>query len=200
MTAKKVMGNKLKFYRVRLSFPDLFIPTAFEEGQVPKYGCVLLLDPKNPVHARTIKEIAAEEARMIKEAWGTAPKGLVLEYTGPGSDRTNQQTGEIYQGYEGMVYVTCKNTNQPMVMDSEKNELAVGSKLVYGGAYCNASANLFCQENKFGRGIRASIRAVKMLGYGEPFGAGHVTDKEFDDFDTDDEGLAMADALDDDGL
>jgi len=193
---KKVLGNVLKLPAVRLSFPDLFTPTAFEEGQVAKYGASFLLDPKNPRHKKAIEEIKAEEKRMIKEAWGAAPAKLVIEYCGNGNDRTSQQTGEIYQGYEDMWFISCKNSTQPLVLDQDKVEVAQNDKRVYGGAFVNATINLFVQDNKYGKGIRASVRAVQVLGYGEPFGQ-HVTAKEFEDFDTDDEGLAMGE---DDGL
>jgi hypothetical protein len=201
MTAKKVMGNVLKLPAVRLSFPDLFVPAAYQEGQIPKYGATFLLNPKKLLHAKWIKNIANEEARMIREAWGAAPKGLILEYCGSGNDRTNQQTGEIYQGYEGMWFITCKNQNQPLVIDEHQVEIASNDKRAVAGMFVNASVNLYCQENKHGRAIRASVRGVMVLGYGEPFG-NHVTAKEFEDFDTDDEGVEMPEfaSVDDDGL
>lgn len=196
MTAKKVMGNVIKIPACRLSFPDLEEAKAFEEGQIAKFGVMLLLDPKNPVHARKLAEMQVEEERMILEAWGEAPAKLVLEYTGSGNDRTNMQSGEIYQGYEGMVFIACKNTNQPLLIDTERNILPKGDKGIVGGMYANATINLFCQENKYGKAIRASIRGVQALGYGEPFGS-RVSDEEFADFDSDDDGVG---APDDDGL
>jgi hypothetical protein len=206
MSAKKVMGNILKLPAFRLSFsiPDLFVAQVFEDGDdmsKAKFGCSFLGDPKKPKHAKAIAAVAAEEARMIHEAWGTAPKGLILEYCGNGNDRTNQQTGQIYGGYEDMWFISCKNKNQPLVIDDQQVEIASNDKRAVAGMYANATINLFCQENKFGRAIRASVRAVQVLGYGEPFGSS-ASAKEFDDFDTDDEGLAMREYAnaDDDGL
>lgn len=196
MTVRKVMGNVLKLPAVRLSFPDLFVPKAFEEGQVPKFGATFLLDPKNPRHAKTISEVRAEQARMIKEGWGVAPDKLKLEYMGNGEDKTSLQTGEVYQGYEGMIYIVCKNGTQPGVIDKEQQPVSADDPRVYGGAFVNASINLFLQDNKYGKAVRASVRGVQVLGYGDPFGS-RFNEKEFDDFDSDDEGLAMAE---DDGL
>lgn len=207
MSFKKVMGIVLKLPAVRLSFsiPDLFVPQVFEDGDdisKAKYGCSFLMNPKKPLHAKWIGLVQAEEERMIRESWPLGrPKGLILEYCGNGNDRTNQQTGEIYGGYENMWYISCKNKNQPLVVDEHQVEIASTDKRAVAGMYANASVNLFAQDNKYGRAIRASVRAVMVLGYGEPFGSS-VSAHEFDDFDTDDEGLAQVEyaGVDDDGL
>lgn len=186
-TAKKVLGNVLRLPAVRLSFPDLFEAVAFQDGQEAKFGATFLLNPRNPKHVKAIEAVEAEEARMIREAWGeNPPPKLIVEYIGNGNDRTNQQTGEIYDGYQGMIYITAKAKTQPLVLDPEKIEIAAGDPRVFAGVFCNATINLYIQANKWGNGIRASVRAVMPLGYGEPFGAGRVSEKEFDDFDADD--------------
>lgn len=199
MANVKVMGKVIKAPSVRLSFPDLLEAKAFEEGQEPKYGATLLVDPRKPAHRKLWEEIDAEEERMIAEAWGKAPLKLILEYRGEGNDRTSQQTGEIYEGYEGMRFIACKNKNQPLLLDPSKMEVGPGptaAKLFYGGVYSNCTINLFIQDSKWGKAIRCSIRGVQSLGHGDPFGS-RVSNKEFDDFDSDDTGVG---AVEDDGL
>ena len=192
-TKPKVMGLVLRLPAVRLSFPDLDEPKAFSEGQEPKYGATFLLDPKNPKHASAIKTIKAEEQRMILEQWGSKPKDFISEFMGNGNDKISQQTGEPYQGYEGMIFISGKNKNPPLLLDTEQNEIARTDPRIYGGAYVNATINLYVQMPRpkvKGQGLRVSVRGVQVLGYGDAFGS-RASEKEFEDFDSDDPGLAM---------
>jgi hypothetical protein len=189
MAKSKVIGKVVKLPAVRLSFPDLYEAKAFQEGQEPKYGATFLLDPKNPKHAAAIKEIDAECQRIITETWGAAPKGMKpIDCHGNGNDCVSQQTGEPYTGYVGMYFVRGKSSKQPLLIDKDRNELANSDPRIYGGVYVNATINFYAQDNKYGKGVRCSVRAVMTLGYGDPFGS-VVTDSEFDDFDAEGDDL-----------
>lgn len=203
----KVMGNVIKLHTVRLSFPDLFVPRAPKNGKgEPKFGATFLLDPKNPQHKETLKEIRAEVDRMVAEQWpkGKPPK-LEVIFWGKGETKTNQESGEVYDGYHGMYFVTGKsNKNRaPRLMaydaiDGKRTlvELSKDDPRIYGGVYCHATINLYIQDDENGKAIRCGLRGVISLGYGDPFGSS-ITEEEFKDFDAGDEDEFDGD---DDGL
>lgn len=198
--ANKVMGNVIKLSKVRLSFPDVFEPRPPKNGKgEAKYGATFLLDPKNPEHKKSLLEIKAEIDRMVAEAWpkGKPPK-LEIICWGKGETKQNQETGEVYDGYQGMYFVQGKSNKKrpPRVMAYEggqRIELPKDDPRVYGGVYCHATLNFYVQDDENGKAIRCGLRGVIVLGYGEPFGSG-ISDEEFDDFD------AGSDDFDDDGL
>lgn len=195
MAKSKFMGKKINLPKVRLSFPDLYTPRAFEEGQDEKYRATFLLDVKgNPEHKKAALAVKAEIDRAIAETWGTAPHNLKQECFGKGELKRHTESGEIYDGYEGMYFVTASGKSRPLLLDKEKNELKNGDERLYGGVFVDATVNLFITDHpKWGKRVSAGLRAVRTLGYGDPFGM-KVDASEFEDFDAGD------DFGDDDGL
>ncbi|TXH16302.1 MAG: DUF2815 family protein [Hyphomicrobiaceae bacterium] len=193
---KDVKGNVLKLPSVRLSFPSIGKPTAFEEGQEPKYQATFLLDPKDPRHKATLSEIQKEIQRMITEAWGKQPANMkpLAETFGKGDTQVSNKTGEVYDGYEGMYFLKAKNGRKPIYLDRDKNEIDAdeAGKLMYGGCYVNATINFWIQDNKWGKAIRANVRGIQFWRDGDAFGGGGGSADEFDDFGDDDAGFADA--------
>lgn len=191
--AKDVKGNVIKLPAVRLSFPSLAKPTAFEAGQEPKYQAVFLLDPKDPRHKTTLGEIQAEINRMITEAWGKQPAGMkpITDTFGKGELQVSNKTGEVYDGYAGMYYLKAKNTRKPIYLDRAQNEISAedAGVLMYGGCYVNATVNFWIQANKWGNAIRANVRGVQFWRDGDSFGGGGASRDEFADFRDDDAGF-----------
>lgn len=190
---KEVKGNVIKLPAVRLSFPSIGKPTAFEEGQEPKYQAVFLLDPKDPRHKAALAEIQKEINRMITEAWGKQPANMkpLEQVFGKGESQVSNKTGQVYDGYEGMWFVKAKNGRKPIYLDRDREELSAeeAGKLMYGGCYVNATVNLWIQDNKWGKAVRANLRGVQFWRDGDAFGGGSVSRDEFDDFADDDAGF-----------
>lgn len=183
----KFQGKKIKLPCVRMSFPVLDKPKAYQEGQDPSYDCAFLLDPKNPAHAAVINEVKAEIERAIKETWGTKPANMKpIEFMVKGDTKVSNKTGKPYDGYEGMVVIGAKNKKRPALKDLDGTDMTpeeVARKL-YGGCYVNAIVSLWCQVNKFGLAIRCNLDGVKLHPKeGDAFGGGGVSDSEWDDFD-----------------
>lgn len=206
MAAKpKFKGVKLSLRKVRLSYPELWVPKAFlkadgtADGE-PAYGASFLLDPNNPENKEDAQKVSAELKRAIQETWGQKPAKLKQDCFGRGDDCIHQETGLVYDGYAGMIFVRGKSKKQPLIIDKSKNELKNGDARVYAGVYCNATVNLFIGDPKFGPRVCCALRAIMPLGYGEPFG-NVVTDADFDDFDIDDDdGLGLGNDEDDIGF
>lgn len=213
MAAKKsVSGNPIKLSKVRLSFPQLHkatSPKAFPDSP-PAFSAAFLLDPNDPVHRDTIKQINAEIKRLRHEAWGTEGKPHPKEETkgfpfGKGETKVNDE-GEVYKGYEGMYFVTARapEKNRPRTLSANKQDIVDPKeieRLFYGGCYVTASINFWIQDNQAGKAVRCGLRGVQFIRDGEAFGGGAAKDDEFDDDVEESDGLdGLDDGFDDDIL
>lgn len=176
----------IKLNNVRLSFPELFKAKAFQEGQTPKFSASFLIDPSTKEGKKLIKMIRKEIDDLAKSNWS---KGV------PKSLKICLQDGNTkdYDGYEDMMYVSSNNDTRPVLVDRKRNPISEQDDVLYAGCYVNASINLWCQDNQWGKRVNAGLRAIQFVADGEAFGGARVdVDEEFDDVDDDD--------LDDDDL
>lgn len=172
----------IKLKKSRLSFPNLFKAKSFEEGQDPRFEATFLLDPSNKSHAKIIKTIKSEAARIAKEKWGDKiPKhkkcfGLT------------EDTDKEYDGYEGMFYIASNNKTRPTVVDRGRNPVAEEDGVIYAGCVVNGTVTLWTQDNKWGKRINANLRGVQFDSEGEAFGVAPVdAEEEFDELEDSDD-------------
>lgn len=171
---------KIKLNNVRLSFPSLFKKSVYM-GEETKYEATFLLDKAQ--HAEKIKEIEAEIAKAIKEAWGGKVKSLP-------ADKICMKDGDNfdYAGYEGCMSFKAANKSRPMVLDRDRTPLTENDNKLYAGCYVNAVVELWVQDGtkkSYGNRINANLLGVQFLKDGEPFADGSKAKAE--DFDIIDE-------------
>ena len=185
-------SDKIKLQNVRLSFPRLFVPRAFNPGQDPRYEASFLLDPSDKNHAATIKEIEAVADEIAKEMWPKKiPAALARCYGLANEDAKKSE----YDGYEDMFFISTSATQNtpPLIVDAGRNPLIIENgvepKIPYAGCYVTASITLWTQDNQFGKRINANLRAVQFKKDGEAFSGVKPVDidDELDDFDEDDD-------------
>jgi len=174
---------KIKLNNVRLSFPALFTPKAGADGGAAKFSASFLLDPNDPKHAATIKEINAGIDEVGGAKWGAKAK---VTLTGlRAQDRVALHDGNTkaqFQGYEGMMFVSCSSATRPLVIDRDRSPLSEADGRVYAGCYVNATIELWTQDNSFGKRVNAQVLAVQFAGDGDAFSAGGIGSVEdFDD-------------------
>jgi len=185
---------------VRLSFPKLWKPEASIEGSVPKYGAAFLMDPSSETGKRNIKKIEAAVKRAADKTWAEKAdkvrKTLDSDRSGlrDGDTATNSD-GDVYGGYEDMVFISASNRRRPQVLNRDKSPLVEEDGVLYGGCYVDAVVSVWATSDKKlgGNGIFCTLELVRFRKDGEPFGAGPIdADDYLDDLDDDD--------LDDDDL
>ena len=179
---------KVKLTEVRLSFPSLFNAEQYE-GQGPfNYRAQFLFAPNSANHkavANAISEAAKEKwkdkAKSILDAIKTQPQKYCL---------TDGNTKE-YDGYKGMMALSAsrkKESGRPLVIDRDKTPLNEEDGKPYAGCYVNATVEIWIQENKWGKGVRAQLLAVQFLKDGDAFSAGAFgSPDEFEDLSTESE-------------
>lgn len=171
-----VQSDKVLLKNVRLSFPQLFTPRAFQAGQDPRFEASFIFDPANKDHAAQLAEIKAEIVRLAEETFG---KGKV-----PRDLKTCLVDGNTkdYAGYKDMIVLASHNKVRPTVVNRARGPVAEGDpQAPYAGCYVNATINLWVQNNQFGKRVNASLRAIQFVDDGEAFGRGPVdADNEFE--------------------
>jgi hypothetical protein len=158
---------------VRLSFPQIWTPKAYMEGQTAKYSANLLLDKDAD------KEQIEKLKKAVKQAAtvgfnGEIPKGLKT-FLGDGNDKA-------YDGYENAMFVSCSTRQRPTIIDRDRTPLVEEDERMYAGCYVNAAISIWIQNNQFGKRVNSNLLALQFVKDGESFGGGGVKVNDiFDD-------------------
>ena len=173
---------KVKLKAVRLSFPDLFEAKQYENSGPFKYRASFLFAPNSDNHKELLKAMEA----VAKETWNEKAKAILenanddskLRFITDGNKKT-------YDGYAGMCAISAtrdKSKGRPKIFVKNPYKTENGEKVEnlldesmgrpYAGCYVNATVELWPQNNKFGKTIRATLLAVQFHDDGDSFGSG----------------------------
>lgn len=184
---------KIRIDNVRLAFPSLFTPRASEGSDVARYSAILIFPPDHPANKVLKEAMAAVAKEKYGEKWSTVLKSLIDKnrvcYR---TDPKINKDGEVYDGFEGMHYVSASNRIQPRIVDGARNPLTEADGKPYGGCYVNAVLDVYALDHKdptIGRRISACLLGVQFAADGDAFGAVRVASA--DDF----EALSTEDAI-----
>lgn len=182
--AEKSNIGEVTLKNVRLSFPHIFKPQPFKNGEgEPKYNCSFLLHKeKNKAEIEAMRKAINGVA---KEKWPTDMPKLKPE-------KLCMRDGDVedWDGYPGHYYVSASNKRRPAVIDRNRSPLTEDDGKPYAGCYVNAVVRVWAQDSKeFGKRINASLEAIQFVKDGDAFGAKPVdVNEKFDDLgDTDGE-------------
>jgi hypothetical protein len=182
---------------VRLSFPKLFKPEASIEGGTPKFGAAFLMDPETETGKANIKALKAAIGAVAKKTWAEKAekvmKALDSDRSGlrDGDTATNGE-GDVYSGYENMVFVSASNRKRPQVLNRDKTPITEEDNVIYGGCYVDAVVSVWATADKKlgGNGVFCTLEVVRFRKDGEAFGAAPVdADDYLDDLDDDDDDM-----------
>ena len=159
--------SDIKLPNVRVSYPHLFTPKAFQGQGIAKYSAAFLLHKKD--HAELIKSIAAAMVEMAKENFKDKrlppPDKLCL--------RDGDQSGKA--DYAGYWVLTATEAKRPVVIDKDKSALAAEDDVIYPGCHVNGYVRLWAQDNQYGKRINANLLGVQFAGPGDPLSQGAST-------------------------
>lgn len=174
MSQKRIITNiadnsvTVRLRGVRLSFPSLFKPRAFQEGQEPKFSATFIMPKKGDVEENTK---LMEEA--VKEVIKMAFKGR-----SPGDDKLCFRDGASKPDVDGygdeIKFVSSNSSKRVPVVDRDLTVLAEEDAKPYAGCFVNATIRLWAQDNKYGKRVNAQLRAVQFVRDGEAFGDSSV--------------------------
>ena len=186
MAKSNITSDVIKLQQVRLSFPQIWKPKSFEEGRDAQFQATFLLDPSDSEHAKSIKEIKRAAKKVLVEAFGEVPAGFKRCF---GLADKHPKKKE-YDGYKGMFYISCGNTNRPTLVDRKRRDLEESDGVLYAGCFVNSNITLWTFDHpKGGQGLAANLRIIQFYNDGEAFGnAPAKADEELDDVDIEDSG------------
>lgn len=162
----------MKISNARLSFPNIFKPTAFAEGQDKKYSATFILPSYDP----QVKQIKEEMRRIAKEKWGDDVPSNIKLCLRDGSEKEMDGFGS------STVFFNASNSKRPGVFDRDRTPLVAEDGRPYAGCYVNAVVEFWAQDNKYGKRINASLSGLQFSKDGDSFGGG-ARSANADDFD-----------------
>ena len=165
----------IKLNNVRAAFCNIFEARTVNGEGDPAYSCSFILPPGHPAE----KMIRDSMETLGKDKWGAKWPALKKEMEA--KDRTALHDGETkssYAGFAGNLYVSARSKTRPLVIDRDKTPLTAQDGKPYSGSYVNATVEIWCQDNSFGRRINASLRGIHFARDGEPFAGGSSANPE----------------------
>jgi len=161
MTTKATDPAIVKLPNVRLSFPHLFEAYAME-GSEPKFSANLLLDIEH--HGKLIDQIEALIERLALDEF---KKKVPLKHRCLHDGNEKLDT----EGYgDGVFFISASRKTRPPVVDRDLSPLTAEDGKIYAGCYVNATIRLWVQNNKWGKGVNAELRAIQFVKDGESLG------------------------------
>ena len=173
---------KVVLKNVRLSFPNLFVATVPKDypTQKPVYSARFTFDKDSDNHKKLEEAIKTVATEMFKD------KGAkkLAEF------RPNKMKFPIKDGddsekdyLKGKMTLTAKrqaSLGRPLVINSDKTPLTADDDKMYGGAWVNASVEIWAQGSP-NDGIRCQLLAVQFYKDGDRLGGAAPTDADFEE-------------------
>ena len=154
------MGEKATTPKFRVSFPNVFKASAFDENSEAKFDVVALFEDGTDLSG--LKD--ACEAAAI-EKWGKkVPKNCKTPFH-DGNDKE-------YDGYADATWVRFSSKRRPGVVDQNVQPIIDPSEF-YGGCYAIATVNAYAYGGpgtKFQAGVALGLQNIQKVAEGEPFG------------------------------
>lgn len=171
---------------VRATFTNsLVFPQAFEgqPNSKPTHNCQFLIEPDSDNH----KALKAAMAETATAKWAAKGAGILK-----GLENSKRCLKDVdaftYNGYEGMASVSASRdpkdgapklyTRRPPKVNGEFVPDVTTDGVIYSGCYVNATLDIWAQDNKFGKALRATLINVQFIADGENLGGTAVATSE----------------------
>jgi len=165
--------------KARASYPHLFTPKAFEDGD-PKYQLTAMVK-KDEIGDAFVKLLKEKQERALVALYGKKFPANIDRYGV--TDGDDSQDPEMHGHWLGK----SSSRNKPACVDMDKNEI-LDKAQIYGGCYVRANICAKAYGTPSKGGVSLELVAVQMVGDGEPFSAAArataAAANEFGDFDS----------------
>lgn len=183
MSEDKKVSTKVVTGRVRLSYANVWVPKAVQEGQEPKYSVALLIPKQDKVTIEKFKKAIALATENGKPLWG----GKV-----PPNLKNPMRDGDVERPddpvYKGHMFVNASSSNPPDIVDRNRDPI-IDKSLCYSGCYARVSVNMFAFNKAGNRGIGAGLNNIQVVADGPRLGGKASAEEDFDVYEDEDEFL-----------
>ena len=186
------LDTEVKTGVVRLVYPHLFEPQAFDDNPANAKYSVMVLIPKSDQDTIQAINQAYENAKqngIAQYGQGFASKATPLKRpvgSNSGLIRDADEWPDFQDdpNFQDHYIMSIKSTQPPLVMATEagkrKLEEQEGKELVYSGCYGRVKFSIF-PYNKVGTGITCGLLTVIKTKDGDSIGGAHGSINDFDD-------------------
>lgn len=155
----------------KVSWPNVFEPKAWEDGQQPKYSVTMLFKNKDD-----LKELQRAEKNALKHHFGADPKRWPKEYNRPFRSGNPEFPVE-----KGMIVVKASSTFAPQVLDQRKNQIRKEDDTFYAGCMARATLVANYWKSPLGQGVNFYLQNLQKVGDGDRIGGGPSAQDQFDE-------------------
>lgn len=174
------MGIQVVVKNCRLSFPDLWVPRVQGTEGEPKFAANAIIPPNHPV----IPELDAAIAKAAQEKWKDKATALLPQLIQQErvclhkTTRRKAQTGEPYEGYDGMYWIAATSKMRPKVKGKDGvTDVGPQDGIIYSGCYVHLVIDVFANYHpKGGNRVLAGLLGVVFFRDGEAFGGNVASD------------------------
>lgn len=177
----------LKTPEFRVSFPNIFAPSAFT-GQEAKYGITMLFPKTTDLSA--MKKLAKD---AVEKKWPD-PKIRAKVMANP-NFRNPFRDGDTEKpdvaGYEGMIFVRANSKQKVGLVD--RNALPITDENgFYAGCFARATVTAYGYDRAGNIGVTFGLQGVQKLRDGEAFNGRKPIEEQFEALDGDDGAPAVS--------
>lgn len=165
---------------VRISFPDVFRPRAFQEGDTPRYSVTMMFNKANAEHMAFVKLLHGDLQAALAAKWpdpSNRPRTpLVGSPRSPikdGDTTLNLQDVPIKENnpaYAGHYIVRASSTKPIKVVDRRTSEIIDDSE-VYGGCWAKVAINAYTYSGR-SQGVTLGLNGLQKWADDDSFGGG----------------------------
>jgi hypothetical protein len=174
------MGLKLMLSGVRCSFPVLGEPEDYQGNKQFRWSVTALVPYDSPTKKAVEEALQAAAKEKWEKKWQSAYDNCLTDPKGTCWIDGKRKDYDGYQGHYALTAHRYKNAGRPLVMDTDKspiympdNELYDGKAgRIYAGCFVNIQVEFWCQDNKNGKGLRATLLGIQRVRDGDAFGGG----------------------------
>lgn len=175
MTKTKISinGSRIKLTNTILSFPKVYKPTVFEEGQTPKYSASFMIKKEGNEDVYKVLRGIVNDLMTENKITKDLPEDNVFLIDGDDTGR---------EEYEGYWIVKAKSITRPTVVNRDLSPLYEDDGLIYGGCVVNAVLDSYYFKHASGkRYILCGLKGIQWVDEGTPFGNAPLSSDAFDD-------------------
>ncbi|MGL6106539.1 DUF2815 family protein [Romboutsia sp.] len=146
--------------KVRINYPNLFIPKKVEYSDESRYSVCILI-PKNDIETmEKINEAIFKSKEKGLSVWGDIPENIKT----PLRDGDLEKPGN--EAYQNHYFVNTTNKYKPGIVNNLVKEIK-NPEEIYPGCYCRASIEFYPFYKNNQCGIGCSIKNLQKISDGE---------------------------------
>jgi len=181
--AALLSNGLIRVSNIRLSYPHLDRPYKKEgDAGVAKYGVVALL-PKDTHNAA--RKLINEEIERVMQENKVRALASDKKFLRDGDDSDKEE-------HNGHWTLSAREERRPILKEMTDGELTLvepedAKETFYGGCWASLLIEPWFQNNKHGKRVNASLRAVTKKADDDSFGEGRISEEEVDEAFEDEE-------------